>query len=150
MAGSIAALYYHIVFSTKERLPFLTPQIAPRVHEYLGGIIRSQGGISLGIGGMPDHVYVLASLNKNAAVSASIGDFKCNATGWIHDTFPDLQHFAWQEGYGAFFVSVSGLERVKAYIARQEMHHHTVTFQDEFVEFLRRHGIAYDERYIWK
>lgn len=150
MAGSFAALYYHIVFSTKDRVLLLTPDIAPRVYEYISGVIRSQGGIPIIVNGVEDQVHVLAALNKNVAVIASIGDFKRNTTKWIHDTFPDLRHFAWQSGYGAFTVSVTGLDRVRNYISNQKEHHSKVTFQDELIEFLQIHNIEYDEKYIWK
>ncbi|MHB9023630.1 MAG: IS200/IS605 family transposase [Armatimonadota bacterium] len=150
MAGSYASLYYHLVFSTKDRLPLLTPDVAPRIYEYMGGIIRSQGGISLRIGGVADHAHVLTTIDKTLSFADCLRDLKCNTTNWIKETFPGLQSFAWQEGYGAFTISVTGLERVKAYINRQEEHHRTVTFQEEFLEFLHRHNIPYDPRYIWK
>ncbi|HEY3376090.1 MAG TPA: IS200/IS605 family transposase [Armatimonadota bacterium] len=149
MSGSFAALYYHLVFSTKDRLPFLAPDIAPRVHEYLGGMLRELGGVSLVVGGAPDHVHLLASIDKTIAVADALRAIKAGSSKWIHHTFPTLDHFAWQEGYGAFSVSVTGVDRVKAYIAGQPEHHRAVTFQEEFLEFLHRHHIAYDVRYIW-
>ncbi|MHB9134630.1 MAG: IS200/IS605 family transposase [Armatimonadota bacterium] len=149
MAGSFAALYYHLVFSTKDRRPWLTPDIAPRVHEYLGGVMRGIGGISLIVGGAEDHAHILGTIDKNIAVAAALRDVKADSSGWIHKTFPHLRQFAWQEGYGAFSISVSGLDRVKRYIEQQEKHHRTVTFQDEFRDFLRRHHIEFDENLIW-
>ncbi|HEY3415427.1 MAG TPA: transposase [Armatimonadota bacterium] len=149
MAGSYASLYYHLVFSTKDRLPLITPDVAPRIYEYMGGIIRSQGGISLRIGGTADHAHVLTTIDKTLAIADCLRDLKCNTTNWIKETFPWLQSFAWQEGYGAFTISVSGLNRVKAYIDGQTEHHRTVTFQEEFLDFLHRHNIPYDPRYIW-
>lgn len=98
---------------------------------------------------MPDHVHLLASLSKELAVSDAMRIVKANSSGWIHDQFPDKRHFGWQAGYGAFSVSHSNLESVKQYIARQAEHHRVKTFQEEFVEFLKRHDIEYDERYLW-
>ena len=150
MAGSFACLYCHIVFSTKNRVPLLTPEVAPRVHEYLGGVIRGKQGVPVQIGGAADHVHVLCSQNKTEALTDLIRDLKSCTTAWVHTTFPALPHFAWQEGYGAFSISVTGLDRVAAYIAGQEAHHQQESFQDELRRFLRVHGIVFDERYIWQ
>jgi REP element-mobilizing transposase RayT len=150
MAGSFTSLFYHIVFSTKDRHPIITDDVAPRIHEYLGGIIREMGGIPIVAGGQPDHVHVLGSIVQTMAVADALRDLKAGSSKWIHRTFPGLRLFDWQDGYGAFSVSVTGLERVKQYILNQEEHHRTVTFQEEFLEFLKRHQIPYDERYIWK
>lgn len=149
MPGSFAALYYHIVFSTKNRVPFLTPDWRDRLYDYMGGIIRGDGGESLLIGGAADHTHILSSLNKNQGVAKSIGIIKAEATRWVHETFPNRSDFSWQAGYGAFSVSVTGLDRVKKYIAQQEAHHHKETFKEEFRRFLDIHGIPYDERYLW-
>jgi len=149
MAGSFASLYYHLVFSTKDRRRLITPDIAPRIYEYIGGIIRAKLGVSMLIGGMPDHTHILTSLDKTIAVADALRDIKSNSTSWIRETFPAFAKFSWQEGYGAFTVSPGELDQVKAYIAGQEAHHRTVTFQEEFLEFLHRYQIPYDERYIW-
>ena len=99
---------------------------------------------------MPDHVHLLVSLTRQSSVAEIARLVKANSSGWVHDTFPDLRGFAWQAGYGAFSVSSSSLAVVKHYIARQEEHHRTRTFQDEFVGFLKRHNIEFDERYRWE
>jgi len=150
MAGSFAALYYHIVFSTKDRRPLLPPDIAPRIHQYFGGAIRGIDGIPVIVGGMPDHLHILTAFSKSMAITDALREIKTESSKWISRSFPQLSQFAWQEGYGTFSISVAGIDRVKAYIAGQEEHHRTVTFQEEFLDFLRRHQIAYDERYIWK
>jgi putative transposase len=150
MAGSYSALFYHLVFSTKDRHPFLTPDLAPRLHEYLGGIVHELGGISIIVGGTADHVHLLGSIAKTVAVADALRDIKAGSSKWVHTTFPSLRDFAWQEGYGAFTVSVTGINRVKGYILNQAEHHRAVSFKEEFIGFLERHGIAYDERYIWK
>ena len=148
MSQSYTNLLYHLIFSTKERRPFLTLERQPRLYEYIGGIIRGIGGISLGINGTEDHVHVLAKLRPDRALSDVLRDLKSNATGWLHDVFPDLKDFSWQRGYGAFSVSHSNIDPVRDYIARQKEHHHRVSFRDEFIRFLKANGIAFDERYL--
>ena len=128
----------------------LVPDVCPRLYGYLGAVIGAERGISVAIGGAADHVHLLAALYKDKAVTASIRDIKANSSRWMKQTFPHLADFAWQVGYGAFSISVTGLDRVKQYLAQQEEHHRTVSFQEELVVFLRQHGIAYDERYLWE
>jgi len=150
MAGSYTALYYHIVFSVKDRRPVLSPDIAPRIYEYIAGVIRVIGGVPIIVGGAVDHMHVLARLDKAYTVSNAVRRMKAGSSKWIHETFPDMKDFAWQEGYGAFSISVTGIDRTKRYIENQVVHHQTVTFQEELLEFLKRHNIPYDEAYIWK
>jgi len=150
MAHSFASLYYHIVFSTKDRRPFITPELRPRLAAYMGGILRQHRGALLDLNGTADHTHLLGSLHRDMAVSEAVRLVKANTTNWIHATFPELQQFAWQEGYGAFSLSYAGLDRVKAYFAGQEEHHRRVTFPEEFIGFLKQHQISYDERYIWE
>jgi putative transposase len=149
MPQSFACLHYHLIFSTRHRAPILAEGLRPRLYEYVGGILRAEGGALIAAGGMPDHVHLLASLGRQASVADTLRLIKANSSRWIHETFPDLGGFAWQTGYGAFTVSYSHLPRVRTYIAGQAEHHRTTTFQEEFLAFLRRHHIAYDERYLW-
>jgi len=149
MPQSYASLHYHLVFSTKHREPMITPDLQPRLYEYLGGILRGHQSVLLAAGGMPDHVHLLVGMSKELAVAKALQLIKANSSKWVHETFPEHQSFAWQAGYGAFTVSYSNLGRVKAYIAQQPEHHRVRTFQDEFLAFLKRHGIEYDERYVW-
>jgi len=148
MSQSFTNLLYHIVFSTKDRLPIITIDHQPRLYEYIGGILRGTGGLSLGINGTEDHVHVLAKLRPDRALSDVLRDLKSNATGWMHNVFPQLRDFSWQRGYGAFTVSQSHVEQVQRYIARQKEHHQKVSFRDEFLRFLKANRIEYDERYI--
>src|SRR5919205_104391 len=120
MPHSYTQLVYHVVFATKNRHPWLVDPVRGRMHAYLGGAIRDEGGTALAIGGVADHVHVLARLRQDKAVSAVIGAIKANSSGWIHREFADLTAFAWQEGYAAFSVSKSQVERLRAYITRQE------------------------------
>jgi REP element-mobilizing transposase RayT len=149
MPQSFTCLHYHLVFGTKHREPVITPEIRPRLWEYLGGITRGEGGTAVAVGGTADHVHLLVRLHQQTAVADFMRQVKSNSSGWAHDTFPDVRGFWWQGGYGAFTVSLSGLDQVKAYIANQEEHHRTVTFQDEFRDLLIRHGIEFDEKYLW-
>lgn len=149
MSGSYAALYYHLIFSTKNRAPMITLNLRDRLYDYMGGIINGNEGIPILIGGEPEHVHILTALNKNQAVTKSIGIIKADSTKWIHQTFPEQQQFCWQAGYGAFSISVTGLKRVKSYINNQQEHHRKETFKEEFIHFLEVHNIPYDSRYIW-
>ncbi|QEL14383.1 IS200/IS605 family transposase [Limnoglobus roseus] len=149
MPQTFTSLHYHIVFSTKHREPIITPDFQPRLYEYLGGIVRSQGGELVAAGGMPDHIHILVRLNQQHAVADVMRVLKANSSGWVHETFAARNSFAWQTGYGAFTAGLSTMSRVKAYIANQAEHHKRVTFQDELRSFLKKHEIEYDERYLW-
>ena len=150
MPSSYTCLRYHLIWSTKHRQPLISEDIRDRLFQYIGGIIRDDGGKLLAAGGMPDHVHLLADIGKQQSVVDAVRDIKANSSGWIHKTFPQYQSFAWQTGYGAFTVSYSSVEAVKNYIANQAEHHRKRTFQEEFVEFLQRHSIEYDDRYLWE
>ena len=148
MSSSYTNLLYHIIFSTKDRRPLITPDYEVRLYDYLGGTIRKVGGISLELNGTEDHVHLLAKLRPDYARSEVLRVLKANATGWMHDVFPSLRDFCWQRGYGAFTVSQSHIESVRRYIARQKEHHEKVSFREEFIEFLTANGIEYHERFI--
>jgi putative transposase len=148
MPDSYTNLLYHIVFSTKDRRPLITPEHEVRLYDYIGGTIRGLGGISLELNGTEDHVHVLAKLRPDRALSDVLRDLKAGATGWMHDVFPLLKDFSWQRGYGAFTVSQSNIDEVRNYVARQKEHHARVSFRDEFIQFLKANGIEYDERFI--
>jgi putative transposase len=149
MPQSFASVHLHLIFSTKHRQPFLTPPFAFRVYEYLGGTVRGSGCVPLAIGGMPDHVHLLVGMGREISIADLIKTIKAASSRWIHDTFPELGGFAWQAGYGAFSVSGNRIERVKGYIAGQAVHHRIRTFQEEYRDFLARHEIEWDERYVW-
>jgi REP element-mobilizing transposase RayT len=148
VAGTYSQLHYHIIFSTRDRLPSIRPEWRERLWEYMGGIIRGEEGIALRIGGVADHVHLLVTLKPIHDVSTILQKLKSKSSGWVHEHFPNAGMW-WQEGYGAFTVSHSGLPDVKRYIDIQEEHHRITTFQDEFRAFLDKHGIAYEERYLW-
>ncbi len=148
MSDSYTNLLYHVVFSTKDRRPLITPAYQSRLYDYIGGTIRGAGGICLELKGTEDHVHLLAKLRPDHAVSDVLRDLKANASGWMHDVFPSLKDFSWQRGYGAFTVSQSKVEEVRRYIVGQKEHHKKISFRDEFIQFLKANGIEYDERYV--
>ena len=130
MASTFLSLHYHIVFGTKNREPSITPDMQPRLHEYLGGTIRGLGGFPEGTGGMADHVHLLLSLKATHTRADVKRELKKSSSVWVHDTLR-VKQFAWQEGYAAFTVSASALEAVQGYIANQERHHHVKSFREE-------------------
>jgi len=149
MPQSFVSLNCHVIFNTKDREPLITDTVQSRLYEYIGGTARNTGSKLLAIGGMFDHLHLLLSLGKQTCVADSVRDIKANSSRWIHETFEGLHGFAWQSGYGAFSVSCSNADEVKRYIAEQPQHHRVRTFKEEFIAFLTRHNIEYDERYIW-
>jgi len=148
MSDSYTNLLYHIIFSTKDRRPLINDIYESRLYDYIGGTIRGLGGISLELNGTGDHVHVLAKLRPDNALSNVLRELKANASGWMHDVFPEVRDFSWQRGYGAFTVSRSNVDDVRRYIANQKEHHKKTTFRDEFIQFLKANGIEYDERFI--
>ncbi len=149
MPQSLASIHLHVVFSTKNREPWLTTDYASRVYEYMGGTLGGNKCALIAAGGMPDHVHLLISMSRELSTADMVRMIKSNSSRWIHDTFANLAGFAWQTGYGAFAVSYSNIPSVRAYIANQVQHHTKQSFQDELREFLRQHEIQWDEKYIW-
>ena len=149
MANSYHSVLLHVVFSTKKREPFLSPAIRERLFPYLGGIARENGMKTLAIGGVSDHIHLLLSMNRELSTADALRMIKGPSSKWIHETFPDLAKFSWQEGYGAFSIGVSQVDATSHYILTQEDHHRRVSFQEEYLAFLKRHNLPYDERYIW-
>lgn len=149
MSQSYCNLIYHLVFSTKNRQAWLKNGIRTRTNEYLGGAVRGEGGVALVVGGTTDHVHILSRLRQDKPISDVLRQIKSNSSGWIHRTFPEARQFAWQDGYGAFTVSPSQVEKVRHYILDQADHYKRVSFEEEFIALLKAHGIEYDERYLW-
>jgi len=149
MPHSFCSCLIHFVFSTKDRRKFISPEIRDRLFAYVGGIARENDIKAIAVGGIADHVHLLLQLPTTISVAKAAQLLKGGSSKWIHDTFPAFKDCAWQEGYGAFSVGVSGVEDTIAYINRQEEHHRTKTFEEEFTAFLNRHGIEYDARYVF-
>ena len=147
MPSTYLSLHYHIVFGTKHREPFITPEILPRLHEYLGGTIRGLGGFPHRIGGIADHVHLLVSLKATHTLADVMRELKKASSAWVHDTLGERQ-FAWQEGYAAFTVSASAIDAVRGYIANQERHHHVKSFHEELVDMLEKAGVDYNPIYL--
>jgi putative transposase len=148
MPSTHLSLHYHLIFSTKNRHPFIAEAWRGRLHAFLGGAVRSLGGVPAAVGGTGEHVHLLVGLRANHTLADVLRDIKSASSHWVHDT-AGVRDFAWQDGYGAFTVSASSIERVKAYIVHQEEHHRKRTFQEEYVEFLKQSGVEYDERFLW-
>lgn len=148
MPSTHISLHYHIVFSTKDRVPVIAPEWRERLYGYLGGVVRSLDGVAEIVGGVSDHVHLQLGLRATHCLADVIRDIKAVSSRWVHEEI-HLRPFEWQEGYGAFTVSASQRVAVRDYIARQEEHHRRRTFQEEYRELLDRSGVEYDERYLW-
>jgi|ERR1044072_1315899 REP element-mobilizing transposase RayT len=135
----------HCVFATKERRKFITPELRGRLYPYLGGIARENKMKALAIGGVEDHVHALLSIPSTISVAKAVQLLKGNSSKWIHEKFPDQRMFEWQEGYGAFSITVSGTEDTVRYIQLQKEHHKMHSFKEELIAFLDKHGIEYKE-----
>jgi REP element-mobilizing transposase RayT len=149
MAGTYTNLLYHLVFSTKNRAPIITSKLDSDLHAYIGGIIRGEGGKMLEIGGTVDHIHIPLKLKPTKSVSEMLNRIKAKSSKWANEDKRPRRKFAWQDGYGAFTVSESQVKAVRRYIKNQKTHHRRRTFQDEFRALLVRHGIEFEERYLW-
>jgi len=150
MSQSLSSVYLHIVFSTKDRFPFLADVgIRREAHALLGGIAKKFECPPLLVGGVGDHVHILLGLGRKVSQADLVKELKRGSSIWIKERFPEMQKFGWQAGYGVFSVSPSKLESVQRYIEKQEEHHRRKSFQDEFRSLLVKHGLSFDERYLW-
>jgi putative transposase len=150
MPQSLSNVLIHVVFSTKLRQPYLnTPDLRGTMTGYIVGILRNMKCPSLIVGAVDDHTHILCSLHRTTTIAQLIEEVKTSSSARIKEEGSSLKDFHWQNGYGAFSVSPSNIEQVKTYIAGQEEHHRKRTFQEEYRLMLERHGIEYDERYVW-
>jgi REP element-mobilizing transposase RayT len=149
MPQSLTKLYAHLVFSTRNRHPFLDAEIRDRVHGYLATVIRSIDSPYVVVGGVADHVHILFDMGKMHAPVEFVEQVKRESSKFVKTLGPRYDKFYWQRGYGMFSVSPTHLADAEEYVRDQEKHHHKKTFQEEFREFLKRYGIEYDERYVW-
>jgi len=141
---SFTSCHLHLVFATKGRRRFITPAFQQRLWPYLGGIAHENKMKTLAIGGIEDHVHMLISLPSTLPAAKAVQLLKGNSSKWIHETFPEMREFEWQEGYGAFSIGVSGIDDTVAYIRNQAEHHRKTTFKQEVAAFLKKHGMPYD------
>ena len=149
MANTYTSLHYHFIFSTKNRQPWIVPDIEQRVWPFIGGIARKHKMTALQVGGVDDHIHALVTAPPTIAPFQIAQYLKGESSKWIHEEFSGLHNFGWQDGYGAFSVSKSNIPEVIRYIQNQREHHRRKTFQEEYLDFLRKSGIEYDERYLW-
>jgi REP element-mobilizing transposase RayT len=149
MAQSLANVLVHIIFSTKNRKPFIKPDLENELFPYLASIFKACRSPAHQIGGTEDPVHVVCSLSRTIAVADLLEEVKKSSSKWIKTKCDQYSRFAWQNGYGAFSIGQSQLPTVKRYIIGQKDHHRKKTFQDEFREFLQKYQIKFDERYVW-
>ena len=148
MPSTHLSLHYHIVFSTKNRVAFISDTWRDRLHAFLGGVVNQLEGMSQKVGGVSDHVHLLIGLKATHRLADVLREIKSVSSRWVHEEIGE-KFFSWQEGYGAFTVGSSQIRAVMDYIARQEEHHRVKSFQEEYREFLERAGVEYDQRFLW-
>jgi REP element-mobilizing transposase RayT len=149
MGQSLAKIVVHLIFSTKERLPALTPAVRGELNAYMVGILRELESPAILANSVADHAHILFVLSKNVALAKAVEEVKKGSSKWLKTKGAEFADFHWQNGYGGFSVSESNVAAVRRYIADQEEHHRRKTFQDEFRAFLQRYGVEYDEQYVW-
>jgi putative transposase len=145
MAHSFTSLHYHLVFSTKERRPWLADPVRQELWAFMGGIIRDFGGVTLAVNGIPDHVHLLVGLHPDRTLSDTLRALKAGSSRYLHQAGVDWLAFSWQTGYSAFTVSYSQIEIVRRYIENQEEHHRKTTFEDELRRLVQLHGLEISE-----
>ena len=149
MPQSLAKIYVHLIFSTKNRERVLPDEIRPDLHAYMGGTLNGLGCSSIEINSEPDHAHLLFVMTRTETLSDVVGQVKKSANDWLRSRGPQFANFYWQGGYAVFSVSQSAVDEVREYIRNQREHHKRVLFQDEFRSFLKRYEIEFDERYVW-
>jgi len=146
MGSTFLSLHYHIVFSTKERRPFIRADWRPRMHEYLGGTVTGLKGVAEVVGGVEDHVHLLVGLRATHCLADFMQELKKASSTWASENHE--RQFGWQDGYAAFTVSATHLAAVHKYIAGQEEHHRKLNFRDELKQLLKKNGVKYDPKFL--
>lgn len=149
MSQSLSNILVHLIWSTKDRQPWLAPGIRERTHAFLAGSARQLDCDAYRVGGVADHVHLAVRLSRTLSVADLVKALKTASSKWLKEQDSTFAGFHWQQGHGAFSVSMSQKDTLLQYIDTQEEHHRTRTFQDEYRDFLQKYGIAYDERYVW-
>lgn len=150
MAQTLVSLLVHVIFSTKNREPFITLEIEPELFAYIGGILKNHDSRLLNAGGTGDHVHLLISQSKNVSLSSLMKDVKKDSSSWVKTKGRQFRNFHWQDGYGAFSIAQSNILELQKYLATQKEHHRKCTFQEELIAFFKEYDLAYDETYLWK
>jgi len=149
MPQSLARLHIHLIFSTKNREPFIHDRVRDALHRYMATVLQNFDCPAGLINSVTDHVHILFELARTVSVANAVEEVKTSSSKWIKTQGNELAAFAWQAGYGAFAVSESNIAVVREYIANQQEHHRKKSFQEEYRLFLERHNVAFDERYVW-
>lgn len=149
MAQSLSSILIHLVFSTKLREPFITPEIEPELHAYLAVVFRECNSPSLLVGGAKDHIHALFALSRTAPVADVVEEVKKSSSKLMKTKGREFRNFQWQAGYGAFSIGQSSVVDLKRYIANQKNHHRRRSFQDEYRALLKKYNVEFDERYVW-
>lgn len=149
MAHTFTTSYFHCVFSTKERRAFISETFQSRIWSYIGGIAKQNGFKTIAIGGIEDHMHILLSLPATMPLAKAVQLIKGGSSKWIHENLPNMRLFSWQQGYAAFSIGISDLERTIAYVSNQKEHHKRINYRDEILQFLKKHNIDYDEKEVF-
>jgi REP element-mobilizing transposase RayT len=149
MPQSLANIYIHLIFSTKDRFPFLSKEVRPDLHAYMATVLANLNSPAVLINSVEDHVHILFNMGRIVTLAQVVEGVKKSSSKWIKTQGASFSKFAWQAGYGGFSVSESNAPKVANYIQCQEEHHRTKSFQDEYRVFLKKHKIQFDERYVW-
>ena len=149
MPQSLSHCIIHVIFSTKNRRPFLDSATRSKLHAYLATVARNTDCECYRVGGMADHVHLAIRLSRTVPIADLVENLKTSSSKWLKNQTPELTSFSWQRGYGCFSVGPSDLDALCAYIDNQEEHHRIRTFQEEYRMFLNKYGVKYDETYVW-
>ncbi|HKR02292.1 MAG TPA: IS200/IS605 family transposase [Pyrinomonadaceae bacterium] len=149
MPQSLSSILIHLVFSTKNREPFIAASIESELYSYLATILREYNSPAITINGTANHVHILFSLARTVAVSELVEQVKKRSSKWIKTKGREYRNFQWQAGYGVFSIGESNVPALRRYIAGQKEHHRHRTFEEEYRKFLEKYGVSYDEKYVW-
>lgn len=149
MPQSLASIPIHFIWSTRDRQPFINPEIETELYKYMASIFRANESPAITINGTENHVHSLAILSRKITVAKLVEEVKKSSSKWIKTKGSDYQDFYWQSGYAALGIGQSNIEALKRYIANQKEHHRKKTFQQEYIDFLKKYNIEYNERYVW-
>ena len=149
MPQSLSSILLHIIFSTKDREPFIREDVEPDLHSIMATLFKDCDSPALIIGGTTDHIHALINMSRTVTIADMLKHVKANSSRSMKSQGRDFRRFRWQRGYGAFSVSESGVDSLKAYIRNQKAHHERRTFQEEYRIILKKYKVEYDERYVW-